>query len=350
MPRISAIVAVVPQFRIAQNEAKEFAARIFGNHFGDIDRLMPVFDNSGIQTRYFSRPASWFSENHTLEEKNDIYINSATDLGVKSSRKLLEVTNTPIDDIDYIIYINTTGLATPSIDARLINSLNLRRNIRRTPIWGLGCAGGAAGLSHAYHYLLGHPSHRVLVVAIELCGLTFIRDDFSKSNLVACALFGEGAAAVLLCGDQVDGDGIEILSTRSTFYPDSLKVMGWNIVAHGMQVVFDKRIPDIVAANSSNELDSFLSENSISKSEINQYLLHPGGMKVVEAYEKAYGANGNSFELSREILRDYGNMSSVTVLFVIARYLEKFGIGNPGYGIISALGPGFCSESLLVKL
>jgi len=350
MPKITGVATAVPPTRVDQNQAREFAERLFRTHFKDIKRLLPLFDNAGINSRYFSTPPEWFESNHTLHEKNNIYISTATELGETAITEVLSHAHIEIDDIDYIIYINTTGLATPSIDARLINRLGMRRDIRRTPIWGLGCAGGAAGLSHAYHYLLGHPTHRVLLVAVELCGLTFIHDDFSKSNLVACALFADGAAAALLCGDEVESDGLEILATKSTFYPDSLNVMGWNIIAQGMQVVFDKRIPDIVAANSADELDSFLKANSLTKADISHYLYHPGGMKVIEAYEKAYGVNSDALALTREILRDYGNMSSVTVLFVVSRYLERYGFGNSGYAVISALGPGFSSESLLVKL
>jgi alkylresorcinol/alkylpyrone synthase len=350
MPRLTAVATAVPQYRVDQDEARTFAATMFGSRVAEIDRLLPLFDNAGIRTRYFSMPVEWFGEEHRLEEKNRIYIESATDLGARSCRAVLTGTDTKAEQIDYIIYINTTGLATPSIDARLINVLGMRRNVRRTPIWGLGCAGGAAGLSHAYHYLLGHPGHRVLVVAVELCGLTFIHDDYSKSNLVACALFGEGAAAALICGDEVASAGLDILDTQSNFYPDSLNVMGWNIVSRGMQVVFDKRIPDIVSSHAARELDSFLTGHQTTKDDIRHFLYHPGGMKVVDAYEHAYGTNGDRFALSREVLRDYGNMSSVTVLFVIARYLEKYGATGSGYGVISALGPGFCSESLLVDL
>lgn len=254
------------------------------------------------------------------------------------------------NDIDNIIYINTTGLATPSIDARLINVLSLRPDIHRTPIWGLGCAGGAAGLSHAYHYAIGHPGRRVLLVAAELCGLTFMPDDLSKSNIVASALFGEGAAAALICGDAVDGDGLEIISTQSNFYPDSLDVMGWNILSQGMQVVFDRRIPDIVAENSREDLGAFLRQNDLTLPDLDQYLFHPGGIKVIEAYEKALNPKNGKMTLVRETLRDFGNMSSVTVLFVLERYLSQFGLNREGHGLISALGPGFCSESLLVKL
>lgn len=350
MPRLSAVATAVPPYRVDQDEARTFAAHVFGSRLAEIDRLLPLFDNAGIRTRYFSAPVDWFGQEHSLEEKNRIYIESATALGAQASRAVLNQTGTKPEQIDYIIYINTTGLATPSIDARLINVLGMRRNVRRTPIWGLGCAGGAAGLSHAYHYLLGHPDHRVLVVAVELCGLTFIHDDYSKSNLVACALFGEGAAAALMCGDEVEAAGLDILDTQSSFYPDSLNVMGWNIVSRGMQVVFDRRIPDIVAGHAAPELDSFLAGRQTAREDIRHFLYHPGGMKVVDAYERAYAVNGDRFALSREVLRDYGNMSSVTVLFVVAKYLERYGPLGSGYGVISALGPGFCSESLLVDL
>ncbi|MEW5795216.1 MAG: 3-oxoacyl-[acyl-carrier-protein] synthase III C-terminal domain-containing protein [Candidatus Zixiibacteriota bacterium] len=349
MPKLTAIATAVPAYRVSQDQARTFAARLFGEHLSDIDRLMPLFDNAGIQSRYFSVPVEWFATDHSLDEKNQLYIESATRLGAEAAQQVLNRTGTDSAQIDYIIYVNTTGLATPSIDARLINVLGLRRDIRRTPIWGLGCAGGAAGLAHAYHYLLGHPDHRVLLVAVELCGLTFIRDDYSKSNLVACALFGEGAAATLVCGDELHSEGLTILDTKSSFYPDSLSVMGWNIVARGMQVVFDRRIPDIVAQHAAAELDSFLAKHNLDRASINYFLYHPGGVKVVQAYESAYGVNGDLFALSRAILRDYGNMSSVSVLFVISRFLQENTPQRSGYGLVSALGPGFCSESLLVQ-
>jgi len=348
--RLLSVATAVPPYKLDQGEAQTFAGHMFGRHLADVDRLLPLFEGAGIESRYFSVPLEWFSEAHELDEKNRLYIESATELGAQASRQVLKQTGTDPSQIDYIIYVNTTGLATPSIDARLINVLGLRTDIRRTPIWGLGCAGGAAGLAHAHHYLLGHPDHKVLVVAVELCGLTFIHDDYSKSNLVACALFGEGGAAALLCGDEVESGGMEILATQSKFYPDSLSVMGWNIVSRGMQVVFDKRIPDIVAEHAAVDLDQFLSEHQLKRGDISQFLYHPGGTKVIGAYETAYGVNGNRFGHSKGVLKDFGNMSSVTVLFVVSRYLERGEPTGSKYGVISALGPGLCSESLLVRL
>ena len=350
MPKICSVQTSVPEYKLSQTDAREYTRRFFTGKVSSLDRLLTVFDHAGIETRYFSVPPGWHEHHPTIEEKNKTYITAATDLCADASRRLMAQHNLGPHDIDYIIYINTTGLATPSIDARLINVLSLRHDIHRTPIWGLGCAGGAAGLSHAYHYAIGHPDHRILLVAAELCGLTFMPDDTSKSNIVATALFGEGAAAVLICGDAVDCDGLNIISTQSNFYPDSLDVMGWNIISQGMQVVFDRRIPDIVAQNSKEDLTAFLRQNSLTLEDIDQFLFHPGGIKVVEAYEQALQPKDGQMILVRETLRDFGNMSSVTVLFVLERYLSKFGVNREGYGLISALGPGFCSESLLVKL
>jgi len=237
-----------------------------------------------------------------------------------------------------------------TIDARLINELGLRQDVKRTPVWGLGCAGGASGLSQAFHYAIGHPEQRVLLCSAELCGLTFIPNDYTKSNLVASALFSEGAAAALITGDRITTDGLKLLSTQSHFYPDSLNVMGWHVISRGLQVVFDKRIPDIVAENSAVELETLLHGNCIDREQVREFLYHPGGMKVVEAYERAYGLEAGAMGYSRETLRDYGNMSSVTVLFVIAKFLEDQARARDGIAVISALGPGFCSESLLARL
>jgi alkylresorcinol/alkylpyrone synthase len=349
MPKIEAVHTAVPRFQVAQHEIRQFAEELFRDRLPDLDRLLPLFENTGIERRHFTHPISWYGQPHTLGEKNEAYLQHSTDLGVDVCTDLLHKTHTQPHDIDYIIYINSTGLATPSIDARLINKLGLRRDIRRTPVWGLGCAGGAAGLSQAYHYLLGHPKERVLLVAVELCGLTFISEDYSKSNLVACALFADGAGAVLMSGDEVAGAGVEILGTQSRFYPDSLDVMGWNIVAEGMQVVFAQRIPDIVTASSASDLGSFLAQHELTIGDISDFIFHPGGRKVIEAYEQALALTNGKLSRARAVLRDYGNMSSVTVLFVLEKYQQMQGSNAHGYGLISALGPGFCSESLLIR-
>ena len=349
MPKLQAISIATPPFKLGQDEIQEFAKHIFQDRLQEVERLLPIFKNSLIKNRYFSVPLDWFETEHSLEEKNRIYIQTATELSASACSSLFKKAGIQPTDIDCILYINTTGLATPTIDARLINLLGMRTDIKRTPIWGLGCAGGAAGLSHAYDYLLGHPTHRVLVVSVELCGLTFMRNDFSKSNFVATSLFADGAACALLTGDDVEDKGHALLDVQSKFYPDSLDIMGWNIMSDGMQVVFNERIPKIVTEKSGNDLESFLSKNDLTRSDIKYFLYHPGGMKVLQAYMDAYDVDESAFEFSKYVLQNYGNMSSVTVLFVIEEFLKQCKPTGSEYAVISALGPGFCSESLLMK-
>ena len=303
MPRITGIATGVPPYRVDQKSAREFVGQLFGQTRSDIERLLPVFANSGIAARYFSRPVEWFRTPKSFGEKNDVYIESATALAAEASRRVLDEAGLAPDQIDSIIYVNTTGLATPSIDARLANILGLPAHVRRTPLWGLGCAGGAAGLAHASNYLLGHPSHRVLVVCVELCGLTFVPEDSSRSNLVATALFGEGASAVLMTGDAVSESGLEVLATRSRFYPDSLDVMGWNVESRGLQVVFAQRIPEIVRQHAAADLEDLLNEHNLKRDDISAWLLHPGGRKVLEAYEGALCLSKEQTRFSRETLQ-----------------------------------------------
>lgn len=348
MPKITSIATAVPQYRITQEDAKEFARINFSESSFNLSRLLPIFENTGIKQRFFSCPPDWFGKIHSLEEKNEIYVNNSTELSAKAAVEAMKIAGVTSEDIDYILYINTTGIATPSIDARLINKLGFRSDVHRSPVWGLGCAGGVSGVSQAYHYLLGHPDERVLLVACELCGLTFIADDKSKSNLVATSLFGEGAAAVILSGDNIESSGLNIVGTKSRFFPDSLDVMGWNIVNQGMQVVFAQRIPEIVEKNAYDDISNFLSEYNLTTKDIKSWIVHPGGAKVIKAYKKALKLNEDDFMLSRMVLEEYGNMSSVTVLFVLDKYIRQNGLNGNGYSLMSALGPGFSSESVLL--
>lgn len=350
MPRLSSIASAPPDTIVTQPVAAAFARETFGPSVPGISRLMPVFENTGIETRRVYKDLSWYRSDHTLADSSAAYIEAATTLCARAARTALEQANLEPHDIDRVIYVNTTGLATPSIDARLVNILGLRKNVRRTPIWGLGCAGGVAGLSHAFDHLSGHPKERVLLCCAEMCSLTLLRDDFSTSNIVATALFADGAAAAVLCGDDTAESGYEILASRSTLYADSLNVMGWNVVSQGLQVVFDRSIPHIVKQHARAELDCFLGANGLTMDDVSEYLYHPGGPKVLGAYAAAYGHDRERFEYSRATLREFGNMSSVTALYVLERYAAAHPPGRGGHAVISALGPGFASESLLMEL
>ena len=352
MSRLIDIVTARPPFEVTQEAATEFARSRFGQAMPHLDRLLPLFANTGIRTRRLCKPPEWYESDHGLDEKNAAYIEAATSLCADAGRELLERRGLSPADIDRVYYINTTGLATPSIDARLINILGINRLARRTPVWGLGCAGGVAGLAMAAQDLAGHPRQRALVFAAEMCTLTFLRDDYSKSNLVATALFADGAAVALISGDETGDEGFPILGTRSMLFPDSLNVMGWSVVSRGLQVIFDQRIPDIIREHAVSELEALLQSHGLSRADVREYLYHPGGPKVLQAYAEAYGIDPNCFQWSREVFRDFGNMSSVTVLYVLARYMAAHPPSQKrgGHAVVSALGPGFSSEALLLRL
>ena len=350
MPKLVGVATASPPNIVDQATVAAFARAQFGPAMPRLERLMPVFTNTGIKTRHFCQPPVWYETDHELGEKNEAYIEAATTLCAEAARTVLDRCGLTPADIDRVYYINTTGLATPSIDARLINILGLRRTVRRTPIWGLGCAGGVSGLSTAASDLIGRPGERALVFASEMCSLTFLRDDFSKSNLVALALFADGAAAALLSGDETGDEGFPILGTRSMLFPDSLDVMGWSVVARGLQVIFDQRIPDIIREHAAAELDALLDANGLTRTDVVEFLYHPGGPKVLQAYADSYGVELDRLAWSRDVFQEFGNMSSVTVLYVLERYMAAHRPGRGGHAVVSALGPGFSSEALLMRL
>lgn len=350
MPQLMDVVTAPPAYELSQVAAQAFARETFGAKRHDIERLLPIFANAAIRTRRICCPLDWYRRDHDFGERNQLYTEHATSLCVRAGRELLARHQLEPEQIDRVIYVNTTGLATPSIDARLINLLGLRAQVRRTPIWGLGCAGGAAGLAHAREHLVGHPRERVLLFVAEMCSLTLLRDDASTENVVATALFADGAAAALLSGDETGDEGYPLLASRSTLYPDSLSVMGWHVVSRGLQVVFDRRIPQIVTKHAATELDAFLADHDLTRADVTEYLYHPGGVKVLDAYRAAYDLDPERFHWSREVLERYGNMSSVTVLYVLERYLRAHAPGRGGHAVVSSLGPGFSSEMLLLGL
>lgn len=360
MAQILSVGTCTPPHRVAQEEVLEFAQTFFEESFYNIERLLNVFHNGQIETRYFSAPLEWFEQDHSLQEKNDLYIKLAQKFGIKAIKDCLTHPAFLKNDIspeviDAIFFVSTTGMSTPSIDAKIMNQLPFSPHTKRIPIWGLGCAGGAAGLSRAYEYCLAFPQANVLVVSVELCSLTFQSGDHSKSNLVGTSLFADGAACTLLTGNRstlLERSNLpvrpKILGTQSTLMPDSEEVMGWDIKAEGLYVIFAKSIPGIITNWLKPNVDKFLSQYNLHSRNIAQFIAHPGGKKVLEAYEQALSMPEEMTEVSREILRTHGNMSSPTVLFVLKSFLET-GAGVGEYGLAAALGPGFSSELLLLE-
>ncbi len=309
MPKIAGVSTAVPPHTLTQKDIKLFAEKIFKE--GDrAHRLMPVFDNAMVEKRHFVTNLEWFAEKHDFTEVNDLYIESALKLSEEAVCKLADQCGVQTTDFDVVFFISTTGLSTPSIDARLFNRIKMNPHIKRVPLWGLGCAGGAGGLSRAHDYLIAYPTHRALIIAVELCGLAFQINDYSKSNLISTALFGDGAAAVLMVGDQVKlNDNFcahpSTLGSHSTIYPDSLDVMSWRITSEGFKVQLSKNIPSIVTSLVKENVTEFLDQNNLSLEKINHFIMHPGGMKVLQAYSEGLNVPMEKLNHSMNILLEF---------------------------------------------
>jgi len=359
MSKIISISTAEPATKVSQGEVREFIQELFSERRSDLNRLIGVFENTSIVSRHFTEEKSWYGMEHGFAERNDLYIQSAVKMSEECSMKCLDDAGLKPDEIHHIIFASSTGLSTPSIDARLFNTMKFNLHVKRTPIWGLGCAGGAAGLSRAIEYTMAFPSHAVLLIAIELCGLTFQKDDYSKNNLVGTSLFSDGAAAAVIVGDghplheshsrSMALSGINLLSSLSTIFDNSLEVMGWDVKDTGLKVIFSKNIPTIVHNSVRQNVQELANENKIGLSDIKHFAVHPGGPKVMDAYEQALGLQNDALRFSKKVLREHGNMSSPTVLYVLKEFLKSREYNPDEYGLISALGPGFSSELVLFK-
>jgi alkylresorcinol/alkylpyrone synthase len=352
--RLVSVATAVPRYAVDQASARDLARVLFDEMLSrDDQRLLAVFDHAGIGARQACMPLEWFATSHSFEEKNALYVEHAVALGRQAASRALLRAGLHAGDVDHIVFVSSTGLAAPSVDARLVNAMGMRADVRRTPIWGLGCAGGAAGLAHARSFALAAPGSHVLLVALELCTLTFQRNDLSKRNLVATSLFGDGAAAAVVTTDAGGSrNGMRHLvleDSIGTFWHDTMDVMGWEIDGDGLHVVFARDIPTIVHERVKPGLEQFLARHDLTLGTLDHLVAHPGGMKVLAAYEKALGLPATALDRAREVLRDHGNMSSPTCLFVLERALAEQDIGEGQSAILSALGPGFCAEYVLMR-
>jgi len=354
-PRLIALATALPPHAVRQDDVKRLAARLFSAAVGPGERLLDVFDHAEIETRYLCVPIEWLGERHTFAEKNDLYIEHATRLGCDAARAAIGRAGLSARDVDHIVFVSSTGLATPSIDVLIANQLGFRLDVRRTPVWGLGCAGGAVGLARARDFALADPSARVLLVTLELCSLTFQPDDISKRNVVAASLFADGAAAAVVVGAAAATPApgtfraLEVVASGSVLWKDTTDVMGWTIDGDGLHVVFSRDIPAIVREQVRPSLAAFLDRQGLAIRDVAHLVTHPGGVKVLRAYAEALGLAPEMLVHARDVLRDFGNMSSPSCLFVLERYLDAGTIGAGDRAVVSALGPGFSAEYVLVR-
>lgn len=342
-PRILSLATAVPPYPLDQSDVIRRVEALFGAAPA-LDRLLPVFINTGIRTRYSCVPIEWYDRPHGWAERNRIYLANALDLLERTANRLLDRAGLDRRAIDAVVTVSTTGVATPSLDALLIERMGLRPDVRRLPIFGLGCAGGGVGLARAADLARAAPGETVLFLVVELCALSFRRDDWSKSNIVATALFGDGAAGALM---STAGSGPAIVAAGEHTWPDSLDVMGWDVADDGFSAVFSRDIPQLVATRLRGVVDKFLARYRLALDDIDRFVCHPGGAKVVSALEDAFGLRRNALAGARRVLRDFGNMSAATVLFVLDEMLRQAKPWN--LALMNALGPGFTAGFVLLE-
>ena len=342
-PRLAALATAVPPFALDQDRVTAQMRRLFAGS-ARFERLLPVFANSGIERRYSAVPLDWFERPHSWPERNRTYLASALDLLETVAGRLLDRAESSPDEVGAVVTVSTTGLATPSLDALLIERMRLPRDVQRLPIFGLGCAGGAIGLGKAAALARSIPDRAVLLLVVELCTLAFHRDDGGNSDIVAAALFGDGAAGALL---RSRGDGPAILARGEHTWPASLDVMGWDIVDEGFKAIFSRDIPALVADGLGAAARDFLSRHGLRPGDIDRFVCHPGGPKVIAACEAALGIPERSLRDARAILREFGNMSAPSVLFVLERMMAAG--GDWRHALVTALGPGFTAGFTLLS-
>ncbi|WP_119420929.1 type III polyketide synthase [Desertibaculum subflavum] len=340
VPHINAVATAVPPHLLHQSEVAARAGSVFtGRGF---DRMRPVYAHAEIATRHSCVPIEWYEQPHGFAERNRLYIENALDLLERAARDVLARTGLTARDVDGIVLASTTGIATPSLDAMLIDRLGLKREVERLPIFGLGCAGGVLGLARTAALAKARPGTRWLFLVVELCGLTFRHGDQSKSNVIATALFGDGAAACLLSADPV---GPAVAGWGEHTFEASLDVMGWDVADDGLKVVFSRDIPTLVRNDLGQLITGFLARQGLGLGDIAEFCCHPGGAKVLDALEDVLQVQRGGLVRSRDVLHRFGNMSAATVLFVLA---DSLAAGADGWRLLTSMGPGFTTGFLLL--
>lgn len=315
----------------------------------NVQRLENLHRSTLVRGRHLVLPIDAYGRPMSFTEANDTFIASAIELGEHAIRDGLDRAGLVPRDIDHLIFVSVTGVAAPSIDARLVNRLGLRTDVKRTPIFGLGCVAGAAGIARAADYLRAFPEEVAVLLAVELCSLTLQRQDASLSNMIASGLFGDGAAAVIMVGQGRVSDGPRVVATRSVFYRDTERSMGWDISADGFRIVLSADVPKLVGLHLRADVDRFLSDRNLSRSDIGSYVCHPGGPRVIEAVQRALDLDEAALAATWESLKAVGNLSSASVLMVLRDTMETRRPPPGTYGLMIAMGPGFCAELVLLQ-
>lgn len=347
--KIAAVRTAFPPHWYDQRTLTEYIVRLTGGESRLADRLRTLHANTGIDGRFLTLPLDAYAELGDFTRANAAWLQGALELGERACRDALAAARVRADEVDAIFFSTVTGLASPSIDARLLTRLGLRSDVKRVPMFGLGCVAGAAAVSRAADYLRGHPQAVVLVLTVELCSLTLQLGDRSVANLISMGLFGDGSAAAVVVGAGHRAAGPRIVDTRSVFYPETEHVMGWDIGAHGFRIVLSAEVPTVARERVPGDVDAFLRHHDLERSDIARWIAHPGGPKVLEALQDGLEVSRDALRISWQCLAKAGNLSSASVLMILEETLRS----NPGkagdLGVMLAMGPGFCSEFLLLR-
>ena len=348
--RIRAVGRALPAHYADQESLTAALSAAWGEAHFNPERLEALHRAVQVSGRHLALPLAAYRDLRTFAERNDAWTAAAVDLGEVAVRDALARAGLAPSDVDHLVFVTTTGIATPSVDARLVDRIGLRRDVRRSPLFGLGCAGGAAGLSRAADLLAAVPGGVAVLLSVELCSLTLQRDDLSIPNIIASGLFGDGAAAVVLTGgERGPGAGPALVASASSFYPGTERVMGWDVVDSGFKVVLSARVPDVVRENVARDVDAFLAARGLDRSAIRHWIAHTGGPRVLQAFEGALSLPESALARSWKSLREIGNLSSASVLFVLGELLASGEPAKGDRGLLLAMGPGFCSELVLLE-
>jgi alkylresorcinol/alkylpyrone synthase len=346
---LAGVHAVLPPHRYAQEELTAAFTHLCLGPDGDQALLAKFHANAKVRSRHLVLPLEQYATLDTFGESNDLFIAHAVELGAAALTGALGRAGIAPDEVDVVISATTTGIAVPSLEARIAGLVGLRPDVKRVPLFGLGCVAGAAGVARLHDYLVGHPDEVGALLSVELCSLTLQREDRSVANLVASGLFGDGAAAVVAVGANRPEPGPRVLDSHSHLYPDSQGAMGWDVGASGLRIVLDAQVPAIVQRYLGKDIRSFLAAHELQVPDVTAWVSHPGGPKVIEAIEAELGLDGDPLELTWRSLDQIGNLSSASVLHVLRDTLDKGSLAPGTPGVLMSMGPGFCSELVLLQ-
>jgi alkylresorcinol/alkylpyrone synthase len=334
--KIAAVGKALPPHYYDQEALLAALRERWADRYYNLDRLERLHKNVLVGGRHLALPIEEYGNLTTWGKANDAWIRVAQEVGGAAV-------------LDALIFVTVTGVATPSIDARLVNRLGLPPRVKRMPIFGLGCVAGAAGIARAADYVRGFPDQVAVLLSVELCSLTLQPEDLSIPNLIASGLFGDGAAAVVVTGENRPADGPRIVATRSVFYPDSERVMGWDISETGFKIVLSGDVPVVAREKLRPDVDAFLADHGLTRADITSWVCHPGGPKVLEAMQESLELPEGALDVTWRSLREVGNLSSTSVLLVLEETLANHRPPPGSYGMLLAMGPGFCSELVLLR-